>query len=48
MLLQQARPTGQEEYVRPSVIVWGKKEIRRQKTFAQDTGAANRNAGTYF
>eukprot|EP00102_Acyrthosiphon_pisum_P022133 XP_016659343.1 PREDICTED: uncharacterized protein LOC107883589 [Acyrthosiphon pisum] len=48
MLLKQARPAGQDEYVRPSVIVWNPAAMRRQATFAQDAGAANRNAGTYF
>lgn len=51
ILLQQERSTGQDEYVRPSVIVWNPAAMRRQPTFAQslqDTGAANRNTGTYF
>ncbi|KAL4153737.1 hypothetical protein QTP88_001570 [Uroleucon formosanum] len=48
ILSKQERPAGQDEYVRPSVIVWNPMAMRRQTTFTQnlqDTGVAT---GTYF
>jgi len=51
ILLQQTRPVGQDEYVRPSVIVWNPAAMRRQTNFAQslqDTWATNLNTGTFF